>query len=99
MVNKQEKNQKLEISMKDLLLKLKELNINVEERSKGTALKKDGRVLTYVRESPKGIHYFQRHKGKRSKSGYASNKKELTVLVERIKKYLENHEKSKKQSQ
>lgn len=90
--------QKPEVSMNDLLPKLEGLNINVVKRAKRTALKKYGRVLTYVHDSPRGIHYFQRHKGTRLNSGYAGNKKELDDLVSTIKGYIEEHEKARKQS-
>ena len=97
---KQEKanTQKAEVTMEDLFPKLKELNINVVKRAKRTALKKYGRVLTYVHDSPQGIHYFQRHKGTRLNSGYAGTKNELDDLVGTIKKYMEEHEKARKQS-
>ena len=92
------KTQKPEVSMKDLIPKLEELKINVVKRAKRTVLKKYGRVLTYVHDSPQGIHYFQRHKGTRLNSGYAGNKKELDDLVSTIKEYMEEHEKARKQS-
>jgi hypothetical protein len=97
-VKKQEKakTQKSEVSMNDLLPKLEELNINVVKRAKRTALKKDGRVLTYVHDSPGGIHYFQRQKGARLNSGYAGTKKELDDLVTTINMYIEEHEKEEK---
>lgn len=70
--------------LQDLLSRISK-DVDVKETQKGTILRNEKTYLMHVKQSPRGILHFLRTKtGKHLEGNYATNKKELDALIQKI---------------
>jgi hypothetical protein len=100
-MNKEAQTEKKEADVPNLQDFLKQLpkGIDAKETSKGTVLRHDKSYIMHITQSPKGIHSFLRTKaGKHLESAYATNKKEIDALVQKINDKLTEQKKDDKKN-